>query len=228
MWKEKQLELCAFTLKGEHHVYSLIPNIAVCMYIYIYWPKVNLYQVVVGQQSVRTLFNSCNFFCKCVLKNGRRYPFWMSKNHFVSHFLPFQINTTIFIFVKFFYKMAASGHFGCPKITFGRISGHFRSIRNFLAPPAERQRSFSNADSSVRLSVRPSSTFQLKAWFLKNCLITFFLFWHVASLGWYQCIVKIWIWLNHPKGHFERSNLAPFILGGNFLKNCLITFALFM
>ena len=40
-----------------------------------------------------------------------------------------------------------------------------------------------------------------------------FLFWHVASSGWYPCIVKIWIWLNHPKGHFERSersNLAPF------------------
>ena len=113
----------------------------------------------------------------------------------------------------------------------------------FLAPPAERQRSFSNADSSVvrrpssvvrrpsSVVRRPSSTFQLKAWFLKNCLIAFFLFWHVASLGWYQCIVKIWIWLNHPKGHFERSersNLAPFLLGGNFLKNCLITFSLFM
>ena len=117
-----------------------------------------------------------------------------------------------------------------PNLTFGQ----------FLAPPAERQRSFSNADSSVVrrpssvvvVRRRPSSsTFQLKAWFLKNCLITFFLFWHVASLGWYQCIVKIWIWLNHPKGHFERSersNLAPFLLGGNFLKNCLITFSLFM
>ena len=43
--------------------------------------------------------------------------------------------------------------------------------------------------------------------------------------------VKIWIWLNHPKGHFERSersNLAPFLLRSNFLKNCLITFSLFM
>ena len=27
--------------------------------------------------------------------------------------------------------MAAVGHFGCPKFTFDRISGHFRSIRNF-------------------------------------------------------------------------------------------------
>ena len=30
-----QLELCAFALKGEHNVYSIVPNIAVCMYIYI-------------------------------------------------------------------------------------------------------------------------------------------------------------------------------------------------
>ena len=30
-----KLELCAFTLKGEHNVYSLVPNIAVCIYIYI-------------------------------------------------------------------------------------------------------------------------------------------------------------------------------------------------
>ena len=27
--------------------------------------------------------------------------------------------------------MATGGHFGCPQITFDRISGHFRSIRNF-------------------------------------------------------------------------------------------------
>ena len=30
-----KLELCAFARKGEHNVYSLVPNIAVCMYIYI-------------------------------------------------------------------------------------------------------------------------------------------------------------------------------------------------
>ena len=51
----------------------------------------------------------------------------MSKNHF----LPFQINTTIFIVLNFSCKMAAGGHFGCPKHTFDGISGHFRSIRYF-------------------------------------------------------------------------------------------------
>ena len=28
--------------------------------------------------------------------------------------------------------MAAGGHFGCPQITFDRITGHFRSIRKFF------------------------------------------------------------------------------------------------
>ena len=34
--KQKKLELCAFALNGEHNVYSLVPNIAVCMYKCIY------------------------------------------------------------------------------------------------------------------------------------------------------------------------------------------------
>ena len=35
-----------------------------------------------------------------------------------------------FCFEKF-YKMATGAHFGCPKFTFARISGHFRLICNF-------------------------------------------------------------------------------------------------
>ena len=34
-------------------------------------------------------------------------------------------------FFEIFDKMAAIGHFGCPKFTFDRIFRHFRSIRNF-------------------------------------------------------------------------------------------------
>ena len=33
-----------------------------------------------------------------------------------------------FMWLKWFYVC----HFGCPKFTFDRISGHFRSIRNFI------------------------------------------------------------------------------------------------
>ena len=42
-------------------------------------------------------------------QNGCRRPFWMTENHFRSHFSPFQINTQLL-----FFKMAASGHFGSP------------------------------------------------------------------------------------------------------------------
>ena len=38
----------------------------------------------------------------------------------------------IFFYLNFFYKMADVGHSGCPNFTFDRISGHFRSIRNFI------------------------------------------------------------------------------------------------
>ena len=37
-----KLELCAFALKGEHNVYSLVPNIAVCIYIDQKWIYIKL------------------------------------------------------------------------------------------------------------------------------------------------------------------------------------------
>ena len=40
----------------------------------------------------------------------------------------------LIFFDFFFYKMAAGGHFGCPKFTFDRISGHFISIGHFGFP----------------------------------------------------------------------------------------------
>ena len=35
------------------------------------------------------------------------------------------------LFLEIYDKMAAFGHFGCPKFTLDRISGHFRSIGHF-------------------------------------------------------------------------------------------------
>ena len=64
-------------------------------------------------------------------QNGCRRPFWMTENHFPSHFSLFQINMQLKFFWIFFHKMAAGSHLGWPKITFDRISRHFRSIHNF-------------------------------------------------------------------------------------------------
>ena len=46
------------------------------------------------------------------LKVGKGGDFWMSEKNFRSQFLPFQIDTQLFIFLKFLDKMAAGGHFG--------------------------------------------------------------------------------------------------------------------
>ena len=69
------------------------------------------------------------YFCEFFVQNGYWRPFWMSENHFRSHFWPFQINTKI-LFILFLQNGQRRGaHFGCPKFTFDRISGHFTSIR---------------------------------------------------------------------------------------------------
>ena len=97
-----KLELCAFALKGEHNVYSLVPNIAVCMYRYIYILIPSCSQPAVGSNIVQI-------------------------THISGHFRSIRN----FIFLEIFDKMAAFGPFGCPKFTLDRISGHFRSIGHF-------------------------------------------------------------------------------------------------
>ena len=89
----------------------------------------------------------------------------------------------------------------CPSLASSSAStlkgggGSQKRFSNFLAPPAERQRSFSNTDLSVvRLSVRPSvrpsvclsvrpSRLRGGGVYLRNASVTFPLFWHEASFG---------------------------------------------
>ena len=67
-------------------------------------------------------------------QNGWYLLFWMSEIHLWSHFWPFQIDTQLKFLFEIFYKMADMVHFGCPKFTLDRISGHFRSIGHFAFP----------------------------------------------------------------------------------------------
>ena len=127
-----------------------IPSFPTYLSVYIYidqkWIYIKLYSA--SSRFEHCSNHSLNFFCKCFFFKWQ--PFWMSKNQFLPfqintiilifeniwmskthyrwHFWPFQINTKLFFLM--FYKMAAGAHFGCPKFTFDRISGHFRSKRN--------------------------------------------------------------------------------------------------
>ena len=117
-----KLELCAFA-----DVYSLVPNIAVCMYIY--WPKVNLYQVVVGSNHSRNKFtfdrisghfrSMCNFIF-----------FWK----FLTKWLPEAIldvrNSLSIAFLAISDRSAILDFRNSLSIT---NSGHFRSIQIYFS-----------------------------------------------------------------------------------------------
>ena len=82
------------------------------------------------------------FFFGNFLQNGCRHPFWkfFTKwppapildvwNSLSIAFLAILDRYRTLFFLEIFDKMAAVGHFGCPKFTFNHISGNFRSIRN--------------------------------------------------------------------------------------------------
>ena len=120
------------------------------------WPKITFNRITRHFRSIRNFhfglpkitFNriTCHFrptrnfsFFWFFFQNGRRRPFWTTENHFWSHYSPFQINTPLFFFLIFlqnggrrpFWK-SDLGHFEWSKITFDRISCHFRSILNFF------------------------------------------------------------------------------------------------
>ena len=111
--------------------------------------------------------------------------FGWTENHLRSHFSPFQINMKLFYFV---HKMAAGGHFGWPKITFDRISRHFRSIRNFCFLICSQNgcwRPFWMAENHLRSHFSP---FQINTQF-------FF-----SQNG---CRRPFWMTENHLRSHFS-------------------------
>ena len=54
------------------------------------------------------------------------------RNLLLIAFLAISDRYATLICFESFDKMTAVGHFRCPRLTFDRISGHFRSIRNFF------------------------------------------------------------------------------------------------
>ena len=160
----------------------------------------------------------------------------------VSHFLPFQINTTIFILVIFFTKWlpaaildvrkslsiaflaisdqyatlifvcelflqnGCSGNFGCPKITFGHISDHFRSIRNFF------KILFTKWLPSAILDVWNSLWITFLA--ILDQYRFFIFFYKMAARGHFGCSK---ITFDLISGHFRP--IRNFILFGNFWQN---------
>ena len=100
-------------------------------------------------------------------------------------FLAISDKYATFIFV---HKMAASGHFGWPKITFDRISRYFRSIRNIL---------FHKMAASGHFEW-PKITFDRISRHLRS-ICSFVIF------SQYGCRRPFWMTENHFRSHFSPS-----------------------
>ena len=77
---------------------------------------------------------------------------------------------------------------------------------HFFGSASHKTAELSNAELSVfRLSV---VNYSLKMLISRKRPANFFPFWYETSLCRYQCTVQIWIWLNHPKGHFKGRKVT--------------------
>ena len=118
------------------------------MFFFLKWPPVAILDVQKSLLTISDQYHNIYFGCP-------KFTFDRISGHFISirNFLKFltkwlpspilDVRNSLSIafmavldkygyFFGIFYKMAAGTHFGCPKFTFDRISGHFRSIRNFI------------------------------------------------------------------------------------------------
>ena len=123
-------------------------------------------------------------------------PFWKTENEFRSHFSPLQINRHFF----FVHKMAAGGHFGWPKITFNRISRHFRSKRNFFSQNGCR-RPFWITENHFGSHFSP---FQINT--------QLYCFW-ISSLN--GCQRPFWMTENHFQSHFSPFQIKTQLFSQN-------------
>ena len=105
--------------------------------------------------------------------------------------------------MNLFNKMDADGHFGCPKITFGRISGHFRLIRNFIFLG----KFFTKWLPSAILDVRKSLSISFLAISDRYAYATLFVldfFDKMAAIGHFGCAKFT---LDHISGHFRSIQI---------------------
>ena len=172
-------------------------------------------------------------FCGIFVQSGCRQPFWMSENHFRSHFWPFQIDKQLKFF-EIFDKMADVGHFGCPKCIFDRISDQYKTLKKIVftiwppAPILDVRNFWQNgwhwpfcmSEIDFRSHFRPFQidtqlNFFLK--FLTKWLSLAILF--VQNLLWitylYRSIRKLTF--DRISGHFR--SIHSFIFLGNFWQN---------
>ena len=85
-------------------------------------PKITFDHISRHFKSIRNFF--LFWFCS---QNGCRRPFWMTENHFLSHFSPFQINTQLWLFLKSSFQINTQLYLFFTKWPFWMTENHFWS-----------------------------------------------------------------------------------------------------
>ena len=121
------------TLNGISGHFRSIRNFYIFFYFLTKWPPALILDV---RNSLSIAFLAISDRCKTlffweILTKWLPSAILDVRNSLPIVFLAILDQCGIFIFLNFFDKMSAVGRFGCPKFTFDRISGHFRSIRKF-------------------------------------------------------------------------------------------------
>ena len=98
-----------------------ITNQTLFVNFFFKWPKITLYRISYHFRSIPQFLFLWNFCTKWLP------PAILDVRNSLS--IAFQ---AIFIFFFNFWQNGWRQPFWCPKLTFDRISGHFRSIRNFI------------------------------------------------------------------------------------------------
>ena len=91
------------------------------------WPKITFDRISRHFRSIRNF----DFFAE----NGSQRPFWMTENHFWSHFSPFQINTQLLFFFTKWLPAAILEDRKSLLIVFLAISDQYTTFINFLFFP---------------------------------------------------------------------------------------------
>ena len=153
-------------------------------------PIITLYRISYHFRSIPQFLFLFKFFSK------------MAAGHF--RFLAISDQYTIF----FVYKMAAVGHFGCPKFTLDHISGYFRSIQIFYF--------FTKWLPVAILDIRKSLSISFLAISDRYTTFNFFeIFDKMATVSHFGCPKFT---LDHISGHFRSIQIFFYKMaaGGHF------------
>ena len=121
---------------SKNHFLPFQINTIIFIFVWIFFTKWVPAAILDVRNSLSMAFLAISDHCKTFFftfyTKWPPEPILDVRNSLLISFLTISDRYTTLFFLGNFNIMAAVGYFWCPKFTFDRISGHFRSMQNFL------------------------------------------------------------------------------------------------